>query len=143
LRLKRSVSEMLDTLTFDAEPILSFFLDDLGAKKVADLLQRVQNKDALGYINIFNLTEIYYVTSRINIKIAEDKQRKLRLFGLKVIPVIDNGLWREAAIIKSKYSISLGDAFAIATAQSLNSKLVVGYDKGLKNYPVPILRIHE
>jgi len=134
---------MLDNLTFDAEPLLSFFLNEAGAKKVADLLQKVQNKDAIGYINIFNLTEIYYIIARINAKMAEEKQRKLRLFGLKVISVIDNGLWREAALIKSKYSLSLGDAFAIATAQALNSKLIVGNDKDLKNYPVPIIKIHE
>ncbi len=132
---------MLDRLTFDTEPILILFFDEPGAKNVADLLQKIQNKDAEGYINIFNLTEIYYITARVDLKIAEEKQRKLRLFGLKVVPVVDNGLWREAALIKSSFSLSLGDAFAVATAQALNSKLVVGSDKGLKNLPIPIVRI--
>ncbi len=132
---------MQETLTFDTEPILALFLDETGANMVADLLQRVQNSDAVGYINIFNLMEVYYTLARYNIKAAEEKVKILRLFGIKVIPVVDNGLWREAALIKNKYMLSLGDCFAVATAQALKSKLVVGSDKELNNLAVPLIRI--
>ena len=134
---------MQTTLTFDSEAILALFLNELGATVVAELLQKIQKNDAEGYINIINLAEVYYSIARRNPKEAEEKQKMLRVFGLKVIPVSDNGLWREAAIVKNKYFLSLGDSFAVATAQALKSKLVVGSDKQLKNLDVPLIRIRQ
>ena len=134
---------MLECLTFDSEAILAFYLGEAGGTIVRDNLNKIQNRAIKGYINIVNLTEIYYVLARIDPKIAEEKQRNLRLYGLKVIPVEDDGLWREAALIKSKHPLSLADAFAVATAQTFKSKLVVGSDRELKNLTIPIIKIRE
>jgi predicted nucleic acid-binding protein len=128
-------------LTFDTEPIVAFFFGEPGAKPVIDLLQKIQNNDAEGYINVVNLTEVYYAIARRDAKAAENKLKTLRVFGLKVVPVTDNGLWREAALIKNKYLLSLGDCFAAATAQALKSKLVVGTDRELKNLPLELIKI--
>jgi len=143
MKEKRGYSNLLESLTFDTESILALFQNELGASAVADLLQKIQRNDAEGYINIFNLTEVYYAIARRDQKVAEEKQKLLRLFGLKVVPVEDNGLWREAALIKNKYLLSLGDAFAVATAQAYKSKLVVGSDRELKNLNIPLIRIRE
>jgi predicted nucleic acid-binding protein len=134
---------VLECLTFDSEAILAFYLGETGGAVVRDSLEKIQNREIEGYINIVNLAEIYYVLARIDPKIAEEKQRNLRLYGLKVVPVEDDGLWREAALIKSKHSLSIADAFAVATAQALKSKLVVGSDKELKNLTIPLIRIRE
>ena len=132
---------MSDHLTFDSEAILAFFLGEAGAELVRDNLERVQKKEIEGYINILNLTEIYYILSRVSPKLAEEKQRNLRLYGLKVVPINDNGLWREAAKIKSDHAMSIADAFAVATAQNLKTKLMVGSDKEFNNLSVELLRI--
>jgi predicted nucleic acid-binding protein len=134
---------VLECLTFDSEAILAFYLGETGGAVVRDSLEKIQNREIEGYINIVNLAEIYYVLARVDPKIAEEKQRNLRLYGLKVVPVEDDGLWREAALIKSKHSLSIADAFAVATAQALKSKLVVGSDKELKNLTIPLIRIRE
>ncbi len=132
---------MRDCLTFDTEPIVAFFFGEPGAKPVIDLLQKIQSNDIVGYINILNLTEVYYAIARRDPKVADDKLKLLRIYGLNVVPVMDNGLWREAAIIKNKYLLSLGDSFAVATAQAFKTKLVVGSDKELKNLDIPLIRI--
>ncbi len=44
-------------------------------------------------------------------------------------------------LLKNKYLLSLGDSFAVATAQAFKSKLVVGSDKELKNLDIPLIRI--
>lgn len=132
---------MLGPLTFDTEPIIAFFLGEPGAKQVIALLQSIQRHDSEGYINIVNLTEVYYALARHDPKIAEEKVALLSFYGLKVVPVEDNGLWREAALIKNRHMLSLGDAFAVATAQATKSKLVVGTDKDLKNLNIPLLKI--
>ena len=128
-------------LTFDSEAILAFFLGEAGAELVRDSLEKVQKKEIDGYINILNLTEIYYILSRVSPKLAEEKQRNLRLYGLKIVAISDNGLWREAAKLKCDHCMSLADAFAVATAQNLKTKLIVGSDKEFNNLNVELLRI--
>lgn len=134
---------MSDHLTFDSEAILAFFLGEAGAELVRDNLEKVQNKEIEGYINILNLTEIYYILSRVSPKLAEEKQRNLRLYGLKIVPIDDNGLWREAAKIKCDHAMSIADAFAVATAQILKTKLMVGSDKEFNNLNVELVRIRS
>ncbi len=138
----RSGTNVLELLTFDTEAIIAFLLAEPGGDQVRDLLKKVQKGDAEGCMNIVNLTEVYYILARISPKVAEEKQRNLRLYGLKIIPVEDNGLWREAAKIKCTYALSMADAFAAATAKKLNSKLVIGKDKDFNNLGINLLRIH-
>ena len=116
---------VLERLTFDSEAILAFFLAETGGNQVIVLLEKIHKGEAEGFINVINLTEIHYILSRISPKIAEEKQRILRAYGVKVVPIDDNGLWREAAKIKCKHSLSLPDAFASATAKGYKTKLVV------------------
>jgi predicted nucleic acid-binding protein len=130
-----------DRLTFDSEAILAFFLGEVGAELVRDNLEKVQKREIEGYINILNLTEIHYILSRVSPKLAEEKQRNLRLYGLKIVPINDNGLWHEAARIKCDHAMSIADAFAVATAQTLKTKLVVGNDKEFNNLNIQLLRI--
>ena len=134
---------MLERLTFDSEAILAFYLGEEGGEFVRDSLGKVQNGDAEGYINILNLTEIYYILFRVDPELAEEKQRNLRLYGLKVIPVEDDELWREAARIKGRHALSLADAFAVATAKSFESKLVVGSDKEFRELNIQLLKIRD
>jgi len=134
---------VLERLTFDSEAILAFYLGEEGGEFVRDSLGKVQNGDAEGYMNILNLTEIYYILFRVDPELAEEKQRNLRLYGLKVIPVEDDSLWREAARIKGRHALSLADAFAVATAKSFESKLVVGSDKAFREINIQLLKIRD
>ena len=134
---------MLERLTFDSETILAFYLGEEGGEIVRDNLKKVQNGDAEGYINILNLTEIYYILYRVAPELAEEKQRNLRLYRLKIIPVEDDDLWREAARIKGKHALSLADAFAAATAKILKSTLMVGSDKEFRELNIQLLKIRD
>ncbi len=131
----------MERLAFDSEAILAFYLGEEGGATVRDLLQKIQNGEAEGYLNLLNLTEIYYILCRLNPALAEKKQRNLRLYGLKIVPIEDNGLWRETAQIKSKHAMSLADAFAVATAQACNATLVVGRDEEFNGLNLPLMRI--
>ena len=129
--------------TFDSEAVLAFYFGEKGGDTVRDLLERVRSGAAEGYINIINLTEIYYILSRVSPELAEEKTSNLRLNSLKVVPVEDNGLWREAAHVKAKHPLSLADAFAVATAKAFKSKLVVGSDREFKKLNIQLLKIRE
>ena len=132
---------MSSPLTFDSETVLAFFLGEVAGARVRDLFDEVRNGKAIGYINVVNLTEVYYILSRLSPAVAEEKQRILRAYGLKVVPVEDDGLWREAAKIKCDHSLSLADAFAVATAKKFMSRLVVGRDKEFDNVGADVLKM--
>ena len=134
---------MPERYTFDSEAILAFFLDEEGADAAEECLKKVQSGTAEGYINIINLTEIYYILARLSPDLAVEKTSSLSLHGLKVIPVEDNGLWRQAGTVKAKHALSLADAFAVATAEAYKSKLVVGSDKEFRELNIQLLRIRK
>jgi len=133
----------LEKLTFDSEAILAFYFGESGAEVVGESLRRVQKGEVEGFMNVLNLTEVHYILCRVNPELADETERKLRLLGLKVVSVEDDGLWREAARIKAKHSLSIADAFAVATAEACKSKLVVGSDKEFKELRIQLLRMRE
>jgi predicted nucleic acid-binding protein len=137
----RSGVNVLVPLTFDSEAILAFLFGEPGGDIVRDSLKKIQNGEREGFINIVNLTEIHYILSRINPSVVEEKIRNLHIYHLKIVPVEDNGLWREVAKFKCNYSMSLGNAFAAATAKIFKTKLVVGNDEEFNNIGVELLRI--
>lgn len=134
---------MSERLVFDSETILAFYLGEEGGEFVRDTLEKIQKGDVKGYINIMNLTEIYYILHRIDPELADEKERNLRLYGLKVVPIEDDKLWRVAAGIKSGRALSLADAFAAATAKILKSKLIIGSDKEFEGLNIQILNIRH
>ncbi|MGI0045725.1 MAG: PIN domain-containing protein [Nitrosotalea sp.] len=116
------------SLVFDTQALLVLYLDEDGADHVADLLEQVLGGKIKGYINVVNLAELYYILGRKSTRMADEKERNIRSFGIKIVPVKDNSLWKEAAMLKANHSLSLADAFAAATAKTMRSKLVTGDD---------------
>ncbi|MBD3206904.1 PIN domain-containing protein, partial [Candidatus Bathyarchaeota archaeon] len=86
---------------FDTEALLSFYLGEPGGSTVQERLEEVVRGETKGYLNIVNLTELYYILYRKNPSLAEDKERNLRGYGLEIVPVEYDGLWREAAETKA------------------------------------------
>ncbi|MDE1767030.1 MAG: PIN domain-containing protein [Thaumarchaeota archaeon] len=117
------------SLVFDTQALLVLYLDEDGADRVAELLGQVLGGKIKGYMNIINMAELYYILGRKSPKIAEEKERNIRSFGVKLVQVRDNSLWKEAAMLKASHRLSLADAFAAATAKTLKSKLVTGDDE--------------
>jgi predicted nucleic acid-binding protein len=117
---------------FDTEALLSFYLGEPGGKMVQERLEEVVRGDRMGYLNVVNLAEFYYILYRKSPSLAEEKERNLRGYGVEVVPVVDGGFWREAAETKASHSLSLADAFAVATAKVKEAELLVGRDAELR-----------
>jgi len=132
-----------ERLTFDSEPLLVFFLDEAGADTVEEYLSKIQSGEVEGFINVVNLAEVYYISYRLNPMLADENYLALASLGLTVIPVENNDLWRDAAKIKAKHSLSLADAFAVATAKAFKAKLVVGGDREFEGAGANLLRIRK
>ncbi len=128
-------------VAFDTEALLIFYLGEEGADIVEDLLRRIQNKEIKGFLNIVNLTEFYYILYRRDTAVAEEKVRNLRAYRMEIVPITDNAIWREAGKIKGVHTISLADAFAVATAIAKKDRLVVGRDEDFKKVDVPLIKV--
>lgn len=126
---------------FDTEPLLIFYLDEEGAGKVEEELRKVKRGKSKGYLNVVNLTEFYYIFARRDREITEEKVRNLKSYGVGIVPVEDDELWKEAARIKSIGGISLADAFAAATARIKGEELIVGRDEDFEELGVPLIPV--
>ena len=125
----------------DTEAILAFYLDEPGADKMEDLLQKSLAGSLECFVNVVNLSEFYYIVARRSKKAADEKEKNLRNYAVKIVPVDDNSLWKEAAQLKASHSLSLGDAFAAATAKVLKADLVAGFDKEFRGLGLNIEKI--
>ncbi len=128
-------------IVFDTETLLAFYLGEPAGKNVERRLVETMKGEIKSYLNIVNLTELYYILYRKNPEIAEEKERNLRGYGVEIVPVEDNELWREAAKTKAKHALSLADAFAVATAKVKNATLLVGRDPEFDGLDISIERI--
>ncbi len=117
------------SFVFDAQALLSLYLGEVGAEKVANRLAQVQRGEASGYVNIMNLTELYYILYRKSKRLAPEKVKNLISFGARIVSAtFDDDLWRRAASIKADHRLSLADAFAAASSKKLVATLVTGGD---------------
>jgi predicted nucleic acid-binding protein len=128
-------------VVFDTEALLIFYLGEEGSNLIEDMLEQVKNRSLPGYLNIVNLTEFYYILYRRDTGVAEEKVRNLRAFGLEIVPLTDNALWREAGRLKGEYALSLADACAAATAVMKGDRLVVGRDEEFDQIGIPLIKV--
>ena len=116
-------------VVFDTQALLVFYLGEAGSDRVESYLEQISGGEEKGYLNIVNLSEFHYILRRISKTTAEEKERNLRSFGVKVVSVADNSpLWRMAAAIKADNALSLADAFAASTAILRQGTLLTGSD---------------
>lgn len=116
------------SIVLDTQAALAFYMGEKGARRVAELLAQVLAGKTKGYISVVNLAEFYYILARKSDRAADEKEGNLRSYGVRVVPVQDDDLWKEAAMLKARRSMSLADAFAAATAKTLKATLVTGQD---------------
>lgn len=128
-------------VVFDAEILLSYYFGEEGSEIVGEALKRVSTGEDRGLINVVNLAEVWYVLARKDPRMADQKLNTLRSFRIRVVPVEDDSLWRLAAEIKSRKSIPLADAFAVATASHYGERLLVGRDKHFDGLGIDTQRI--
>ena len=129
------------SIVFDTEALLVFYLGEPGGRKVEKCLTRIMKGELKGYLNVINLAELYYILYRKSPALAEEKEQNLRNYGLEIVPVDDDELWREAAKIKARHSLSLADAFTVATAKIEKASMLTGRDAEFHGIDIPMERI--
>ena len=134
----------MDTpIVFDAEPIIAFLDDEPGSDVVNEWIDRVASGEIDGYISPITKTEILYVGTRVGFDPGDVQASLDRLEALGVTEFDPRECWRDAAALKDTHSMALGDAYALATAQSVDGTLLVGADDDFDDVTGRIERFRE
>lgn len=112
---------------FDSWAILAYLQgEEPAAGRVSQCLDDATQKRAETSISIINLGEVYYCLGKVlGAQRAQEALGDLSSLPIQVIPA-ENELVMRAANWKMRHRISYADAFAVATAEKLNARLVTG-----------------
>lgn len=121
-----TTGEFPETVVFDAEPLIAYFCDETGSDTVEEYIEAVTGTSD-GCISKINLAEVHYIVRYIDgearantvVDIIEEN-------GIVSVDVSET--WSLAADVKYRYSPSLADAFALATATHMDGLLLAGAD---------------
>ena len=115
----------MDTVVFDAQPLVAFVFDEPAADQVESWMRRCA-RTGCGVIASVNWCEVLYVIAR---RLDEHAAaRAVYLLEDSGISVIDVGrdIATRAADLKARHALGLGDAFAAALAMATGSPLLTG-----------------
>lgn len=116
---------------FDSFAILALLRNERGSDRVEQLLDEVRNGRAQGYVSVINLAELFYIISRR--KSNEEALvvvESLKSWGLRVVEVSER-LALAAGAVKTRHTMSLADAFCVASAITVKAAVVTG-DKEMR-----------
>jgi ribonuclease VapC len=114
--------------------MIAYFEDELGADRVAQVLNQLIKGKAKGFMSVVNWGEVYYNTMREQgVSEAEKATLQLDKFPIQIVDV-NKELAYEAAKLKGEFRIAYADCFAVALSVKLNADLVTG-DPDFKKLP--------
>ncbi|MBI5823335.1 MAG: type II toxin-antitoxin system VapC family toxin [Chloroflexi bacterium] len=110
----------------DSFALMAHFGGENGGKKVLELLEQAEAGKGTLAMSLINVGEMAYLMSRERGRnTAESMLEDLRLLPISFFDATEERILA-AAWIKSEYSVSYADSFAISLAKELNATLVSG-----------------
>lgn len=116
----------MKTYILDSYAMIAFFEDEIGADRVAKILNEIVHKKAKGLMSVINWGEIYYNTMReAGEFVAKDIINRFDQYPIQLIDA-DKSQTLEAAKLKGKHRIAYADCFAAALSKKYKGTLVTG-----------------
>jgi predicted nucleic acid-binding protein len=113
-------------VVFDSHALLKLLRDESGAEEVEKILTEAARRDEPAHMTEVNYAEIQYIVRRKDGEAAwQTIARELVAAPIR-FHVADRVLADRAADFKTRFKISLADAFAAALAKEQNAELVTG-----------------
>jgi predicted nucleic acid-binding protein len=114
-------------VVFDAEPMIAFADDELGAEVVERFLEAVGEGEADGAMNVVTASEVRYIIARAYGRdVADHFLAWVEQLGVELVAA--RPVWPLAADYIIESNPALGDAYALGKADHLDATLVVGAD---------------
>jgi len=113
------------TYILDACALFALIADEQGGDIVNGLLEKAESGDVTLCMSRINLLEVYYCHIRsLGLDRADEIVESVYASPIQVIGGIEEPVFREAAILKSRYRVSLADSVALAFAKALDYTIV-------------------
>ena len=110
----------------DSHALLAYFEGEPSGALVRTLIGEAEQRRLRLYLSLINWGELYYIVRREKGEVAAHEV----IARLDILPIslrgVDRGLVHAAAMLKAAHPIAYADAFAAATANSLNVPVVTG-----------------
>jgi len=111
---------------FDSYALIAFFENEQGADIVENALRELITKKAFGWMSVINWGEVYYSTYReLGIEMAEKAISQIKMYPIEIVDA-DQGLTKDAALLKSRYRVAYADCFAVALANKMKAIVLTG-----------------
>ena len=111
----------MNRFVLDACAVLAFLRKEQGA----DIVKNVIESDAEKLLHSVTLLEVYYnLAKELGIDSADLFFELILETKIRIIYEITGNTIKNAGYFKSKYKISLGDSFVLATAKLYNATIV-------------------
>ncbi|MFQ6066433.1 MAG: type II toxin-antitoxin system VapC family toxin [bacterium] len=121
-----------EKIVLDSYAMIAYFENEAGAKKVEELLWQAELGRRLLLMSIVNWGEVYYALYRSKGKHkAEESILIIDQLPISLVNV-DRSITYQAARLKARYAVALGDCFAAALAILNKSQILTG-DPEFKN----------
>lgn len=110
----------------DSYALLAYLGNELGKKRVRELLGSATRGQSRVAMSLINLGEVLYITEReLGLARAQEVVAMTEQLPLEIVPATREAVFL-AAHIKARYPVAYADAFAVAAARSLNGVLLTG-----------------
>jgi len=109
-------------LVFDTRSLLKLLFDEPGGDDVAYLVGESEAGRAEGFISAITLTELWYLVSRRDARVADSSVQTV-LGSLDLVP-IEETISIQAGKYKASKSIPIADALIAATAAAVRGTVV-------------------
>lgn len=112
---------------FATEAFIAHYFDEPGADFIDEWLDQIYNDEIAGFVSTATLAEVRYIICHSEgVAIEATDEYVEQVLWTNFEEITPNP--RQIAEIKAEYSIALGETFALATAASLDARLIVGAD---------------
>ena len=110
----------------DSHALLAYFEGEASGTTVRALIDEAEQRRIRLYLSLINWGEVVYVVRREKGEVAAHEV----VARIDILPItlrgVDRTLVQAAAVLKAQHPIAYGDAFAAATASTLQLPLVTG-----------------
>jgi predicted nucleic acid-binding protein len=113
-------------VVFDSHALLKLLRDESGAEEVEKILTEAARRDEPAHMTEVNYAEVQYIVRRKDGEAAWQTIARELVAAPIQFHVADRVLADRAADFKTRFKISLADAFAAALAKEQNAELVTG-----------------
>jgi predicted nucleic acid-binding protein len=113
-------------VVFDSHALLKLLRDEPGAEEVEKILTEAARRDEPAHMTEVNYAEVQYIVRRKDGEAAWQTIARELVAAPIQFHVADRVLADSAADLKTRFKISLADAFAAALAKEENAELVTG-----------------